>query len=66
MRKDLQLRLVKSSSSLELDLMTSLSGTAPSSKNLLIAFWMFHLALVRYPMACFSEASVVEIKSLTS
>lgn len=41
------LRDWNSSSSLLLDLITSRSGTAPSSKNLLMAFWMFHLAALR-------------------
>jgi hypothetical protein len=47
MRLEVLLRDWKSSSSLLLDLTTSRSGTAPSSKNLLMAFWMFHLAALR-------------------
>lgn len=47
MRVGVLLRERKSSSSLLLDLTSSRSGTAPSSKNLLMALWIFHLAALR-------------------
>ena len=45
--QELPLNWLKSSSILEIDFKVYFSGATPSSKNMLIAFWMFHLAFFR-------------------